>query len=71
MPWLGEAVTVTVAPAGRAAAASIAFFNGMSSNLGAATRARIAMRCSCGKAASRFPPSFNATPVHLPRGRGT
>jgi hypothetical protein len=71
MPWLGEAVTVTLARGGSAAAASIAFFNGMSSNFGAATRARIAMRCAGGNAASRFLPIFNATPFHLPRDRGT
>ena len=36
MPWLGDAVTVTVARSGRASAAPRAFFSGINSNFGAA-----------------------------------
>ena len=42
IPLAGDAVTETVAPAGRAAAWSIAFLSGMSSNVGSRRRARIA-----------------------------
>ena len=66
MPWLGEAVTVTVAPSGRASAASRASRSGISSNFGDAINARRAVRCSAGKVVPRRLVSFTATSSSFP-----
>ena len=68
MPLAGDAVTDTVAPAGRNAACSSAFLSGTSSNVGARRTAASAADCeavSDGSAAEQHavrPPSPASTP---------